>query len=361
MSKEYSIEVYGQPCILSPANRHITVLFDEPDKGINKNTGILLFIAGYGGHSDANIYKKMRSQFCDEYNLVTIQCDYFGHEFMQEPDKNIQIPIECLQQHFSQAQIEALFQNYQENESMLYDKTFRFPITLDETLENYNDMGPTQAMDQLIALKVVSDILEQNNYTFNKRKVIVYGQSHGAYLAHLCNCYMPNIFSAIIDNSSYLHPYFLTHTRDFELKAPHFTVIKQISYLASRIDNDMPLFDLGYLYKQFMNTAKIIAFQGSDDNMTTPNDKQQWLAAIPDSHYEYIDSSRVDNHIFHSTLHGMDADFIHLFSYVHKNYDLESEKDCLQFTEHFFQTDYFSYHISTEDGIPIMYKTKVLA
>lgn len=361
MSKEYSIEVYGQPCILAPANRHITVIFDEPDKGINKDTGILLFIAGYGGHSDANIYKKMRSQFCDEYNLVTIQCDYFGHEFMQEPDKNIQIPIECLQQHFSQAQIEELFQNYQENESMLYNKTFRFPVTLDETLENYNDMGPTQAMDQLIALKIVSDILEQNNYTFNKRKVIVYGQSHGAYLAHLCNCYMPNIFSAIIDNSSYLRPYFLTHTRDFELSAPHFTVIKQISYLASRIDNDMLLFDLGYLYKQFMNTAKIIAFQGSDDNMTTPNGKQQWLAAIPDSHYEYIDSSRVDNHIFHSTLHGMDADFIHLFSYVHNNYVLESKNNCLQFKESFINTENFSYHISTEDGIPVMYKTEVPA
>lgn len=359
MSKEYAITVYGQPSLDTPADRTLTIYFGEPENGVNEQTGLLLLISGYGGTVDSNIYKKMRSLFADQYNLVTIQCDYFGNQFMQEPDKDIQIPMECLQQHFSQEQIQSLFNNYQENEPLLYNKTFRFPVTFAETLENYNDMGPTQAMDQLIALKVVSDILEQNNYTFNKRKVIAYGQSHGAYLAHLCNCYMPNIFSAIIDNSSYIRPYFLTHTRDFELNAPHFTIIKEISYLASRIENDIQLFDLSYLYKKFNNTANIIAFQGSDDNMTTPKDKQQWLSAIPNSHYEYIDTSRIDHHIFHSTLHGMDADFIQLFSYVHNNYVLESKNNCLQFKENFINTENFTYHISTEDGIPVMYKTEV--
>lgn len=361
MSKEYAIEVFGHPSISAPCDRYITVLFNEPEDGINKDTGVLLFIAGYGGQADANVYKKMRTQFSDQYNLVTVQCDYFGHEFMQEPDKDIQIPIECLQQHFSEEQIQALFQHYEENESMLYHKTFSFPVTLAETIENYNDMGPVQAMDQLIALKVVSDILEQNNYTYNKKKVIAYGQSHGAYLAHLCNCYMPQVFSAIIDNSSYLYPYYINHTRDFELTAPHFTIIKQISYLASRIDNDMGLYDLNTLYQTIDNTAQIIAFQGRDDNMTAPQDKQQWLATIPHTHYEYVDSSRVDDHIFHSTLHGMDADFLQLFAYVWENYSLETKEDRLSFEERVLQTNRFSYHIRTEDGIPIMYKTEALA
>lgn len=33
----------------------------------------------------------MRHEFSDKYNLVTIQCNYFGYEFMQN-EKNIIIP-----------------------------------------------------------------------------------------------------------------------------------------------------------------------------------------------------------------------------------------------------------------------------
>ena len=33
------------------------------------------------------IFIKMRNKFADEYNLVTIQCDYFGWEFMQGYDE----------------------------------------------------------------------------------------------------------------------------------------------------------------------------------------------------------------------------------------------------------------------------------
>lgn len=29
----------------------------------------------------------MRNKFADEKNLVTVQCDYFGWEFMQDCDK----------------------------------------------------------------------------------------------------------------------------------------------------------------------------------------------------------------------------------------------------------------------------------
>lgn len=359
MSKEYSITVYGQPSLIKPADRTFTIYFEEPESGVNEQTGILLFIAGYGGNASSNVYKKMRSQFADQYNLITLQCDYFGHEFMQEPDKDMNIPIECLQQHFAQEQIQALFHNYQENEHLLYGKTFPFPVIMDESPENYNDMGPVQAMDQLIALKIVSDILEQNHCVYNAHKIIAYGQSHGAYLAHLCNCYMRDIFSAIIDNSSYIRPYFLTHTRDYELQTPHFTIIKQIKYLASKLDNDLNLMDLSFLYTQFHNKANIIAFQGSDDNMTTYQNKYEWISAIPNSNFEYIDSSHVDNHIFHSTLHGMDADFLHLFSYVMEHYTMESQATSLQFKDNTIQTNHFTYHISMEDGIPIMYPEKI--
>ncbi|CAH2211897.1 hypothetical protein [Tepidibacter aestuarii] len=49
---------------------------------------MVLLISGFGGHANSNVYKKMRKEFADKYNMVTVQCDYFGWGFMQE-EKNI--------------------------------------------------------------------------------------------------------------------------------------------------------------------------------------------------------------------------------------------------------------------------------
>lgn len=356
MAKEYQIDVYGQPSLQEPKDRTITIIFDEPDNDINEDTGILLLIAGYGGTSSANVYKKMRSQFADAYNLVTLQCDYFGSEFMQAPDKDIRIPEECLRLHFSKEEVDALMNDVSSHEHLLTNKTFVYPITLDESPSNYNDMGPVQAMDQLIALKVVSDILEDNHYSYNKHKVIAYGQSHGAYLAHLCNCYMPGVFSAIIDNSSYLQPYFMEHSRDFLFSVSDYQIVKQIQYMAAGTPKDNYLYSLPYLYGRFSNQAQIIAFQGEEDNMTTPKEKEEFLNMVPHTHYELIDSSRVDKDIFHSTFHGMDADFLKLFAYVHQHYTLENSSPCLEFKDRLIQTPDTTYSISLEDSIPILYQ-----
>ncbi|MGF9699809.1 hypothetical protein [Paenibacillus sp. MABNR03] len=90
----------------------------------------------------------MRSVFADEYNLVSIQCDYFGLEFMQHSP-------------------------------------------LPESLYNFNDMGIMQALDNLTAIGIVEQILKDNNLNFNAGKVIAYGHSHGAYLAYLLNVLSP--------------------------------------------------------------------------------------------------------------------------------------------------------------------------
>ncbi|MGN0154399.1 MAG: DUF2920 family protein [Lachnospiraceae bacterium] len=361
MSKEYNIQVYSQPSLQDPVDRTLTIYFNEPDSGINENTGLLLFIAGYGGYANSNVYRKMRFQFADMYNLVTIQCDYFGSEFMQNPhSEDIQIPQEALQQHLNSSEIALLFEDYASNEYLLHDKKFSYKVCPDETLSNYNDMGPVQAMDHLITLKVVTDILHQNHYHFNQKKVIAYGQSHGAYLAHLCNCYMPGIFSAIIDNSAYITPFFMNHTRDFSVSMPKYTLIQQISYLAGRTEPDMELYDLKTRYASITNQAHIIAFHGSEDNMTTVSEKRSLLKTIPHTNFLVIDDALVDHHIFHSTIHGMNADFLHLFAYVYENYELECSSNCLQFSDQYIHTKQSIYYINNQDSIPIMYKNAQL-
>lgn len=93
----YDIEVLSQNSIYNKStnvqcnSRNLKIYFSVPQNGVDENTGLLLFIAGFGGQATSNVYKKMRDNFSDKYNLVTIQCDYFGYEFMQKPD-NVHFP-----------------------------------------------------------------------------------------------------------------------------------------------------------------------------------------------------------------------------------------------------------------------------
>lgn len=58
MAKEYSFDIYGQPSIYDPKERKVRVYFSEPDTGVNKDTGIILFIAGFGGNANSMYTKR---------------------------------------------------------------------------------------------------------------------------------------------------------------------------------------------------------------------------------------------------------------------------------------------------------------
>ena len=94
MSKAYSIEILAHSSIYKNnyldnnyKERKLRVDYSEPER-INESTGILLLIPGYGASIDSNVYKKMRGKFSDLYNLIILQCDYFGSEFMQTPQND---------------------------------------------------------------------------------------------------------------------------------------------------------------------------------------------------------------------------------------------------------------------------------
>ncbi len=55
--------------------------------------------------------KKMRTYFSDNHNLVVVQCDYFGWEFMQKPN-NISININKIEllKTFSKSEVNYIFQ-----------------------------------------------------------------------------------------------------------------------------------------------------------------------------------------------------------------------------------------------------------
>lgn len=342
MAINYNITVYTQPSLYDPQPRTLDIFFSEPDAGINKNTGILLLSAGYGGEARSRVFCKMREQFADRYNYVTVQCNYFGWEFMQD----IVVEDSWLSSY-------SLDNNTKEDTPILID------ISMNETKTNMNDMGPVQAMDQLVAIKVVSDILKDNGYSINSHRITAYGFSHGAYINYLSNAFMPGVFTSIIDNSSYLFPTYIQYGRTLAQSLDSGQMIKQVYvYLLHHIIDDYEIYKLPLLYSYCQNQAKIISFHGVHDHMTKPEDKQRFLDSIAGSSYEILSDKDIDYGIFGSAKHGLDADFLKLFDYVVEKYPLDQERTGMIFADTTITTEEYCYYITKRDDVPYMWRKK---
>jgi predicted esterase len=369
MAKNYEILEYMHNSIYPKMSkdkfynkRKANIYFSEPEAGINEDTGILLFIAGYGGNANSNVYKKMREQFADKYNLVTVQCDYFGYEFMQG-SKNIdtsELNKETLSKLFSKEEIKEIYNENKLDFNKLIEIGSKYNIVLnlkenlsEESLENFNDMGIMQSLDNIAAILKVMSIIYENGYEFNTKKVILYGQSQGAYLSYLCNRFCPTLFSSIIDNSSWLYPEYLLSNRYLTYLSGNLTINVEFEYLAKKINSGNKILDLNYLYSSFENNCEIIAYHGITDNLITHFKKKDFCRKIKKCSYSEITKDKVDGEIFKSTNHGLDADFLKLFDYTIKKLKFEKDTFLDLPQEVIIKTGEKDYYIDYKDVLPL--------
>ena len=362
MANNYELEIQAQPSIYAPKQRTLKIYFSEPEKGVDKQTGVILLAAGYSGNANSNVFKKMRNNFADEYNALVVQCDYFGYQFMQD-DYEVEITQEELEKRLTPAEKELLFRNYDKYKHLLHGKIFEQKIELGESESDFNDMGLIQAMDNLRALKVVLDIAKDNGYQLRSDRIYAYGFSHGAYLAYLCNALCPNLFRAIIDNSSYLVPRYLEKDRRFGVLSDGINVTQIFSYRAKDYVTDKEIYDLRKIYSQFENKSRIICFAGEEDHMTSLEDKKAFLNKVENSVVETVTKKRVDMSRFKNCEHGLGADFIELFKYTYaahiepvEKQNLRKKCEPIEFSDMSLKTELYEYQVSWESGIPVLYR-----
>jgi hypothetical protein len=339
--------------------RQLTIYFSEPDAGVNEETGLLLLISGFGGNSQSNVYKKMREQFTDQYNLVTIQCDYFGSEFMQNTKKaELNIDISEFKNIIAEEDYFKLKENITwEQFVQIFSKyPVKIPMLeiLDENNENFNDMGFMQALDLLTALYAVKIILKDNKLSFNQNKVIAYGHSHGAYLGYLCNRLAPNDFTLLIDNSAWIKPVFLDVNRYLFNTIGEMTLQTEFSYLAKELNYDKDILYLPYLYKDFQNNSQIWSFHGKDDSLVSCKEKEQFCNEVGVTKFFIIDESKVDNKRFYSTGHGLGANFLELFKFVMENVKWTKKNTCYVNEKTVFRSSKIEYTVDFDYGLPVM-------
>ncbi|WP_332650943.1 DUF2920 family protein [Lysinibacillus sp. 54212] len=189
MAINESINIPAHPNIYNGYNeRDLRIDFSIPTAGSNEDTGIFVFVSGFGGHIDSSVYKKVRERFADKYNVLTVQCEYFGSRFMQSAD-SFSYHLDDLKSLLKKEGVLKL----QENPSNFlkvvsqYELTVPVVTSVDETVNEFVDMGYMQAIDVVTAIEAVKIILQENQLMVNDSRVIGYGQSQGAYLRHLAN------------------------------------------------------------------------------------------------------------------------------------------------------------------------------
>lgn len=279
------------------SNREIRVEAGIPEGGTNDETGILFFISGYGATLDSHVFQKMRKEFCDQYNVITVQCEHFGSKYLK-PELNDTIKLLHLLGRLPEL----------ENERQ------GFMNEISETEDEFNDMGIMQALDHVSSLLSLFDELRANDIIFNTKKIILFGSSHGGYLSYLVNAICPGLVSCIIDISSYLVPYYMENNRLY--RDPELDVKVGVEYFikthpAYRYHEK--LYDLRFLYQKIENTCKIIAFQGTEDWMVDAQEKAQFISQVQNAELMMIGAEDVDGVLCKSADHGLDMDFFVLF------------------------------------------------
>lgn len=226
---------------------------------------------------------------------------------------------------------------------------------LNENLDNYNEMGLIQAIDNISATVSVIEVIKDNGYKFNKDKIILYGHSHGAYLSYLANAFAPDLFSLLIDNSSWLFPSYLRSSRYVSNRYGNSILSVEFNYLAKTLDFDEEILYLPLLYEKFNNKCEIICYHGTNDNLISHRDKIILKNIIKNFKYNEIDDRKVDEKIFKSTQHGLGADFLELFYFAIKNHVFEfKDKPIGKHRNIIYETKINRYKINYDNIVPIL-------
>lgn len=325
--------------------RTVHTKISVPQSGTNEDTGMLLLLPGYGGNIGSNVFHKMLLKFSDWYNLVVVQCDYFGNHLMDTniPDKFKENANEIMKTA----------------EHMLVAGELLYEQEPCGTVDEFNDMGIMQALDIVSTTMCTLSFLSDQGAVVNTNKIIMFGISHGAYIGHIANLICPNLYSCLIDITSYLFPFYKNNNRmiTFSDEKIKISVRRQeFLYAHPEYQYAQELYDLRFLYKNAKSKCKIIAFQGTEDWMVDYKEKAEFVSQIGETaQLMLISKEDVDGIMCKSADHGLGMDFMELFKMLMPMLDnLLREKSCnINLSEEVMLGDDENHiKITYENGLP---------
>jgi len=178
----------------------------QPPTGLGDDTGLILYIGGYGSGYDDDYARNLRRHLAETYDCVVVSADYFGSECHQEKDRlpaadffvklkehfglEMTVPAGTPIQTAARAALDALVERGV--------RDLPPEIHFINPGGQYNSFGLLPALD---CLQVVHRVMADR--PINRHRVFLLGSSYGGYIGLLLNKLAPNTFRLIVDNSGF--------------------------------------------------------------------------------------------------------------------------------------------------------------
>ena len=315
---------------LGVARRPLRYIAAAPPTGIDRHTGILFYIAGYGREPCDAYAQHLITSLAARHNCISVAVKYYGAEFQAKgrvrpaPDffenasrcYGIPIPAPADEREAGKL-VQVLAQVLVQNGVKALDPSCLILVDADE----YNSMGFLPALDHL---QVLHHLLATHHV--DKRRLFVIGTSYGGYVATLMAKLAPNTFRLVVDNCGF-------SSAEDDLGAvigraratlcdivcetqarPAFAATPGAPNFFSLPRREIrSLFVPAHL---FPNTARLYAYHGVGDRVAPTERKlrlrEAFAGRIPYD-LEIIDQSRIDGRLFKTPEHGLGASMRLLF------------------------------------------------
>ncbi|MDD2814415.1 MAG: DUF2920 family protein [Thiotrichaceae bacterium] len=370
-----------------------------PHKGVKKNTGLVLFIPGFGMLANAPyVVDKLAPYLANQYNCLVVSVNYFGIHNRPETGAYYRLAddfFDLLREIYSlQASIESpTLSSTPANLPQLQNIATASLNGLGNVLPNqwinsqcqvllksgkgeYDSFGLLPVIDYL---QVMGEVLKI--YQIDTRKIIGFGSSYGGYIASLIGKLSPNTFSTIIDNSGFVKasiPHIIS--REYIKNSGIFYSFNGLNgyivheYLWTLEDEYSPYYfsDAHRAIRSLLHqahfqktSAQYHIFHSIQDDITATiaeKDKQvALLKKYAEVFYHRIEPQHIDGKVFKTMEHGMNASLRGLFDIVAKEsrrklFKPEYDNDFTLNKTHRFECVGRSYDFSFKDDYSLEVK-----
>lgn len=180
-----------------------------PSAGIGPETGLIVYLFGYGGRFDDPYADKLRPFFADRYDCAVVTVDYHGAlaqtASIAEPAPDFFLKLK--ERHGVEVTAPVGSDISTVAKTVLTMMGERGIADLSEDCRfikadnGYVNFGVLPALDHL---QVIARLLRE--YPLNRRRIMALGTSYGGYLALMMAKLAPNTFGLVIDNSGFSGP-----------------------------------------------------------------------------------------------------------------------------------------------------------
>jgi pimeloyl-ACP methyl ester carboxylesterase len=307
-----------------------------PKGGIDRDTGLILFITGYGMDPGGSYVESLLPYLASRHNCLAASVEYFGAtvwsraKYVPFPDFfarfaehygiTITVPRDISMGLVLTQIADLLAQNGQDK----LHGDCRVGVIADE----YNGMGFLPALDNLqITHRLVGE------HGLNRKRLFVIGTSYGGYIASLMAKLAPETFRMVVDNSGFSSAdddlgsvaggsrivlggvgmtAFTVRRWSFDPAAPN--------YFSPARREIRSLFEARHVRP---NTARLYAYHSATDTIA-PIEPKLRLRQVYEGHAAYdlrvIDASALDGRVFKTLDHGMKASMRGLFDLSYEKY-----------------------------------------